>query len=480
MVELADGLRSGRFTARSVAEHHLARADAVDPWIRSLVWRDDEATLAAADAVDRRRAAGGRLAPFSGVPVTVKDTFAVAGQPRTQGSLAIGDDPAATSDLIVEAVLGAGCVQLGRSATPELAMTTSCESPRNGVTHNPWDLTRSPGGSSGGSAAAVAAGIVPAALASDGGGSLRVPAAFCGLVGLKPSRGVLPQRVTGWEGGATEGVITRTVADTAALFTRLCGADPFPWATAPSPGNCLEALVEPVPRLRVGVLTQSFDPRIAVDSACVAAVEDTAQTLRELGHAVTPLEPPSGADEIMDIYPRTIIPTWLALTPLDRPELVQPYIRRVIAQSVGLGAADYVREAVRLRILARETLAQLFARVDVVLTPTTATRVPRIGVVLDELRERAPSRDCEVYERTLAFTTVPSVLGTPAISLPAHLDDDGLPVGVQLVGRQLQERTLLQLGHQLEQRYRWHDRRPPEPSASSAPHDLPHRIESDA
>ena len=458
---IAHRLRSGRTSARAVAEDALARADAVDPVVRSLVWRDDAATLAAADAVDRSRAAGADLPAFAGVPLTVKDTFSVAGQPWTRGSLAIDETPATSTDLLPAAALAAGFVQLGRAAAPELAMTTSCESPRSGTTHNPWDLGRSPGGSSGGSAAAVAAGIVPVALASDGGGSLRVPAAFCGLVGLKPGRGLLPQRVQGWEGGATEGVVTRTVRDTAAVVTRLAAPDPLAWQVSPGAPDLLAGLDHAPAALRVGLLTRSFDPRIAVDAACVAAVEDVADVLRAHGHTVVTLDPPEEGAELMDLYPGVIIPAWLRQTPRDHPELLQPYIPRVMAQADDLTATDYGRAAVRVRALARTTTAALFREVDVLLTPTTATCVPAVGVVLDELARQAPSRESVVYERTLAFTTVPSMIGAPALTLPTHLDDDGLPLGTQLVAPQGGEDCLLRLGQVLEQHYAWDLRRPP-------------------
>ncbi|MFI9489277.1 amidase [Promicromonospora sp. NPDC052451] len=461
VMDTADRIRSGRESARSVAERTLARADAVDPAVRSLVWRDDAATLAAADAVDAALARGADLPPFAGVPITVKDTFAVAGQPLTRGSLAIDETPATTTDLLPAAAFAAGFVQVGRAATPELAMTTSCESPRSGVTHNPWDLGRSPGGSSGGPAAAVAAGIVPVALASDGGGSLRVPAAFCGLVGLKPGRGLLPQRVQGWEGGATEGVVTRTVRETAAVVTHLAAPDPLAWSRGPAAPDYLAALDDPPGPLRVGLLTRSWDPRIQVDAACVAAAEDVAAVLRAAGHTVVALDAAAEGAEIMDLYPGVVIPAWLRQVPLDHPGRLQPYIHRVMAQADALGAAGYVRGAVRLRALARDVTATLFRGADVVVTPTTATRVPEVGVVLDELTRAAPTRDAVVYERTLAFTTVPSVLGTPALTLPAHLDDDGLPLGTQLVAPQGGEALLLRLGQVLERHYAWDLRRPP-------------------
>lgn len=451
---------SGAVRARIVAEAAIARADERDRAVRSLVWRDDAATLAAADAVDHAVAAGSPP-PLAGVPVTVKDTFSVAGQPFTRGSSAVADAPAETTDLLPAAAFDAGCVQLGRSATPELAMTTSCESPRYGTTHNPWNLEHSPGGSSGGSAAAVAAGIVPAAIASDGGGSLRVPASFCGLVGLKPGRGLFPQRVQGWESGSAEGVITRTVRDTAVMVRELSAPDRFGWAPPhDAPLDALAELESPPAPLRVGLLTVGFDSRIPIDAEVTAAAAETADVLRALGHTVVPIGPPDGAAELMDIYPRSIIPSWLQQIPLAHPEQLQPYIRRVMAQADTLSAADYVREATLMRTLSRRVTELMFSACDVVITPTAATRVPRIGVVLAELTANAPSRDSTVYEQTLAFTTVPSMAGLPAITLPTHTDSGGLPIGTQIIGQQRGEIGLLRLGRALEQHFGWEYREP--------------------
>lgn len=454
-------VRAGRVSARLVAEEAIDRADRVDPQIRSLVWRDDEATLADADALDARRDAGETLPALAGVPVTVKDTFSIAGQPSGRGSNAVSDAPAAVTDLLPAAAFAAGCVQLGRAASPELAMTTSCESPRYGTTHNPWNLTHSPGGSSGGPAAAVAAGIVPAAIASDGGGSLRVPAAFCGLVGLKPGRGVLPQRVQGWEGGSTEGVVTRTVRDTAVMLRELSAPDRFGWAPPrTSPLDTLADLDLPPRTMRVGLLSEAFDPRIPVDAEVAAAAADTADVLRFLGHEVVPVSAPEDAAELMDIYPRTIIPSWLQQIPLEHPDRLQPYIRRVMAQADALSAADYVREATLMRTLARRAVEHLFSDLDLVVTPTSAARVPRIGVVLAELTADAPSRDSAVYEQTLAFTTIPSMLGLPALSVPTHVDSAGLPIGTQLIGPQHGDSWLLRVGRMLENHFRWEFRTP--------------------
>lgn len=483
VASLAEQVRTRRVSAVSVVEHTLATIDGADAAIRSVVWRDDEAALASAARLDRRLAeADGSstdrspIPPLAGVPMTVKDLFAVEGQPYSRSSLAYDDAPATTTDLPVAAALAAGLIQVGRAAAPELGMTTSCESDRWGITRNPWNLEHSPGGSSGGSAASVAAGLVPVAIASDGGGSIRVPAAFCGVVGLKPTRGLVPSRLQGWAGGASAGAITRTVADAALVHDHLTRRDPHAWSTRPASGrraaggNDLTAALErPTPRLRIGVLTEAFDPAIEVDEACSAVVRDLAERLRAAGHEIVEVHPSDATAAVMDIYPATIIPTWLALDPPSRPERLPAHVQRHLAHAAGIDATTYVREVNRFETLAREITTDYFDRVDVLLTPTTATRVPRIGEIRSELIQSGGplGRACPRYEQTLAFTTVASVIGSPALSVPAGLDDGGLPLAVQIIGRQHADDVVLQLGRDVEAH---HPALTPPHSASPSPH----------
>lgn len=460
--DLAAHIRAGDFTATEVAEYFLQRVTTLDPGLNSIVWRDDDSYRAAARNTDERIRRGEALPPFAGVPITIKDLFNVAGQPNPKGSNAVSESPVEQSDLLIDLIFDAGFLQLGRSASPELAMTTSAESTKWGITRNPWNPDYSPGGSSGGSAAAVAAGLVPAAAGSDGGGSIRVPAAFCGVIGLKPSRGLLPQRVDGWEGGAVEGVITRTIADTAAIYQELARPDPYAWAPQlHARVNYVRDLGQETPNLKIGLLTTAYDPRIQVDGQCSAAAEDVARTLERLGHEIVPIEPIPAMAEVMNLYAREIIPAWLQLTELQDPSALQPYLQRHLENGRGISAERYLRAATSFKLRAREITQALFGAVDVVLSPTAATLVPRIGVVLDELNENAPLGVSPVYEQTLAFTTVPSVIGSPAISLPTHEDSNGLPLGTQFVGRPFAEPQLLQLGRDLERSYRWNERRPP-------------------
>lgn len=466
---VAEAVRTHRVSAVEVAEHAVAQASTLDHDIRSLVWRDDQQTLAQAAAVDAAIADGRPVSPLAGVPMTVKDLFSVAGQPATRSSLAVDDHPADQTDTLVELALAAGLVQLGRSASPELGMTTSCESDRWGTTRNPWDLERSPGGSSGGSAAAVAAGIVPVALAGDGGGSIRVPAAFCGVVGHKPSRGLLPTRVEGWAGGAVDGAITRSVADAVAVLAVLAQPDPYAWSPQARADGLAQALDRPTESVRVGLLVTAPDPSIPVDPACAAAATEVADMLRAAGHDVVEVHPVPEMVEIMDIYPGTVIPAWLALDEVARPELLPPHVRRHLEHARGIDAAGYLREVLRMQAAARTVLHHLFDQVDVLVTPTTATRVPAVGVVRAELfAAGGPVRGCPVYEQTLAFTTVPSVIGSPAVSVPTHVDSDGLSLGVQLVGAPGADALLLRLARDLETQTGWLDRCPRSPAPSTS------------
>lgn len=461
---VAEMVRSRQVSAVEVAEHVLASVSTLDRDVNAIVWRDDSLTFAQAARVDSAIERGLAVPPLAGVPMTVKDLFAVEGQPATRSSLAFDDEPAQDTDLVVQAARDAGLVQVGRAASPEMGMTTSCESDRWGVTRNPWSLDRSPGGSSGGSAAAVAAGIVPVALAGDGGGSIRVPAAFCGVVGLKPSRGTLPTRVEAWAGGAVDGAITRSVEDAALVLSALARPDAGAWSPRAQTGDLLGALALTTPRVRVGVMTVAPDPSIEVDPECAAAALDVADRLRAHGHEVITLDPVDAMADVMDIYPETIIPSWLSLETIPRPELLPAHVQRHLARAQDIDAATYLREVLRLQAAARTILGHLFGQVDVVVTPTTATRVPAVGVVREELAAADRGhRGGPVYEQTLAFTTVPSVIGSPAISLPTHVDRDGLPLGVQLVGAPSDEALLLQLGRDLEGEIGWSDRCPPSP-----------------
>ncbi len=284
-LELASALRSRELSAVELLEACLAAVDQRDGQINAITWRNDEQARASAAEADRRIAAG-EDAPFLGVPIPIKDLTPVAGWPVTYGSNGAPVGVSEESELIVEALVAAGFVLCARTNTPEFGVITAAENSRYGITRNPWDTNRSPGGSSGGAAAAVTAGMFPIAHANDGGGSIRIPAAYCGLVGLKPSRGRVPRLAQSWLGAVVEGVVSRTVADSAVVLDAIASVDPLAWYNAPPPARAFaEQTSIPPGTLRIGLMAQA-PLGIPTDPACVAAARAAAIALEELGHTV--------------------------------------------------------------------------------------------------------------------------------------------------------------------------------------------------
>jgi amidase len=364
-------------------------------------------------------------------------------------SLAIEEHIETESDPDIAALLAAGVIPLGRSNSPEFGALTVSENLRHGVTRNPWRLDLTSGGSSGGASAAVAAGFAPAAHASDGGGSIRVPASVTGLIGLKPSRGRVPALVRGWEHSTTEGAITRTVADTALLLDVMSGFDPLSWYNAPAPARPFSAEVGADPgRLRIGLLLDA-PTGMPVDDACRAAALTLARALEAAGHDIIPLQPYLFDADTFQAFAEVIISASTWALPLDDPTKVDGYIarRRRVAETVHAG--KYAEVAARLQLETRRVVAQWGRDYDVLLTPTTATVAPPTGLV----REQA-NADPEVPRltelRMVSFTAFCNISGLPAITLPVHRTADGIPVGAQLVGGSFGEALLIRLASQVE------------------------------
>src|SRR3954449_11121273 len=295
---LAAALRRRELSAVELLDACLEAVDARNGDVNAIVWRDDDAARASAKMADAALARGDDAA-FLGVPIPIKDLTPVAGWPVTYGSRGGPEGVSDAGELTTEAFKRAGFVLCGRTNTPEFGPITVTENLRYGISRNPWDLERTPGGSSGGAAAAVAAGMFPLAHATDGGGSIRIPAACCGLVGLKPSRGRVPRRAQGWLGGAVEGAVTHTVADTAAVLDILSGPDPRSWYNAPAPYRPFleESARDPAP-LRIGLMDHGPNG-LPVDPACAEAARRTAAALEELGHEVVPADVPTLSEELV-------------------------------------------------------------------------------------------------------------------------------------------------------------------------------------
>lgn len=466
-LELAELIRSGELSARELTDAALARIDEADGELNAFTWIDADGARAAADAVG-----SGDPRPFAGVPIAIKELNPQAGAPCTMASDLYGDFRPAFDTSAVRRLREAGFVLVGRTNSPELGILPVTEPRRFGPTRNPWDPSRTPGGSSGGAGAAVAAGMVPIAQGSDGGGSIRIPASCCGLLGLKPSRGRVSR---GPESGdsflATDGVLSRTVADTAAALDVLAGYEPgdATWAPPPPEPFAAAARREPGP-LRVALALTPPLLDADVDPACTEAARRAAVLLEELGHRVEEATPPYPERDLFHAFTRIWagnIATGVVLggriagrEPL--PGDVEPLTWALYERGRELDATDYVLALGHLQRAARRIVAW-WADWDVVLTPALGQRPVPIGAI-DACGED-PWGEFRESGRFTPFTAIWNVTGQPAVSVPLFQGDDGLPLSVQLVGPPLGEGLLLSLAAQLEQVHPWAQRLAP-PAAS--------------
>jgi amidase len=460
-LELAAALRAREISAVELLDRCLAAVDERNGELNAVTWRDDAQARDAAAEADRRLGDGDD-APFLGVPIPIKDLTPVAGWPVTYGSHGAPEGPSERSELVVDALVQAGFVLCARTNTPAFGLITAAENSRYGISRNPWDTERSPGGSSGGAAAAVAGAMFPIAHANDGGGSIRIPASYCGLVGLKPSRGRVPRLAQSWLGAVVEGVVTHTVADSAAVLDTIARVDPLAWYNAPAPRRPFtEELQQPPRPLRIGLMACA-PLGIPTDEACVAGARATAVALEGLGHSVEEVEVPTVSEEMI---PSFIVLTQGGLADYEGVDwsLTEPHIAHQRKLSGETGAYDYVLAARTLELLSRQEVARWGRDFDVLLTPTSAILPPQAGAIL-AAQHATPEAPVLDVVASVSFTAFGNVTGLPAVSLPLHSTDAGIPVGVQLTGAPWDEATLIGLSAQLEQALPWADRRP----ASSA------------
>lgn len=459
--EQLDGLRRGDWTPRDLAEHHLARVARLDAGLGAFATVTGESALARADAVLRDVP---RSAALWGLPTADKDLVARAGVPTGYGSRAVPRTPAETSDPLALALDEAGAVSLGKTAVPEFGLPAYTEPLAGPIARNPYDPTLGAGGSSGGAAVAVAAGMLPVALGSDGGGSVRVPAAATGLVGLKFSRGRAPAG-SGFDalaGLVAPGALARTVADAGLLLDALAPDGPATWATvAPrwDGGPFLGAAARGEGRYSIGIWRDSpwageYDIRIAPEAT--EALDLAVRELDALGHGIEEL-PPAEEPGYSAAF-RTIWQAGAAAIPVDGPALadVEPLTAWLIDRGRALGAREVVEALAWLVGYEQRTVAR-FAAVDAVLSPVLARTPPPVGYYDPADGERNFAQQVEVTP----FTSPANVAGLPAISLPVATTADGIPMAVQLVGRPGREDVLLAIGAQLERRVHWELRHPP-------------------
>ena len=448
--EQAELVRAGKVTPVELVETYLERIERLNPELNAFVTVCGDEALAAAAA---RELPDG---PLRGVPFPIKDLQETAGIRTTFSSRAYADCVPDFDVAVVRRLKEAGVVVIGKTNTPEFGITAVTESQLNGVCRNPWDTSRTPGGSSGGAAVAVAAGLAPAAHGTDGGGSIRIPASCCGVFGLKPARGrVSLAPYGGHEGFSTSGPLTRSVLDAAVLLDVLAGyetGDPW-WLAPPARPFAEEAGAEPG-RLRVALTTTPpIDAPVAPE--CVAAAEDAAALLGGFGHEVEEATPPWSDGRLLDLF----MTVWKVIPGMrGKPrELLEPMNQVLLDAGDEIGAVDYVNATQELRGWARRVVA-FWNDYDLVLTPTLAQLPPPIGALMDETD---PWGNFDKAWRFTPFTQVANVTGLPAASLPLYWSEHGLPIGSQLIGRPADEATLLRVSAQLEAARPWRDRRPP-------------------
>jgi len=455
-LETARSIRAGELTATAALEAHLAAIDELDGTLNAVCFRDDERARADAAAVDARIEAGDleELGPFAGVPMLIKDLNDVEGWPTTLGSRASTDKPAPEDHPPVARLRRAGFVFSGKTTTPEFGSISCTESERLGVTRNPWNTDRTPGGSSGGAGAAVASGMLPAAHASDGGGSIRIPASCNGLVGLKPSRNRISSAPTKMITASTQGILTRDVADQAAIVDVMAELDPDAWEVAPPLERPLAEEVGADPgRLRVRV---SVANALGVDPApaCVEAVEKAAAALEGAGHEVQheAITWPDAADFMGGFL--TVWSTISAGYELTDVELMEPHNQENVKAARATDSIAYNESVMMLQRASRGFTPQFGRDFDVLLTPTMAIEPPPVGWIWEGAEDN-PGAPMVNATPMAAYTAVFNVTGQPAISLPVHLSEAGLPVGVQLVAPLFDEATLIRVASQLESVIGW-------------------------
>lgn len=477
-------VRTGQVSALELAAAAIARAEKVNPQINAIVYPLYEAARA-------RAAAGPPAGPFGGVPFLLKDFGAhYAGAPHTAGSRALRHFVPQEDAELVRRWQAAGLNFLGKTNTPEFALMGVTESVLHGPCRNPWQLGHTPGGSSGGAAAAVAAGIAPVAGAGDGGGSIRIPAACCGLFGLKPSRGRVPtgpEQGEKWQGAAVEHVLSRSVRDSAALLDATQGPDVgAPYFLPPPSRPYLDEVSRPPGRLRIA-FSLAHPLGSALHLECVAAGHDAAQLLESLGHEVEevalPFDGRAVAQAFLMLYfgetGASIAALAAHLGRAPRPADVEPttWLLRLLGRTYT--AADFAAARHTWNDSARR-MGRFHETYDLLLTPTLAVPPVRIGELAPKPHEQTLLRVVNRFglggllrrsglvdklaEQSLEktpYTQVANLTGQPAMSVPLHWTADGLPCGVQFIARLGAEDELFRLAGQLEQARPWLARRPP-------------------
>lgn len=430
--DIAAAVRAHQVSPLDVVEEHLKRIAERDTSLNAFrLVRTDEVRTEAIALGERPDLAD---LPLAGVPVAIKDHLDVAGCPTANGSSATSRELATSDSELVARLRAAGALVIGKTNVPELCLWPFTETTTFGDTRNPWNPEHTAGGSSGGSAAAVAAGMVPIAVGSDGGGSIRIPSACCGLVGLKPGPGVLPSISHNWLGMSEFGPIATTVADAAVMLDVMAGR---------------AVGIEPERPLRIGWTLQAPAPWIRVDSETRAATESTAATLAAAGHTVTQVDPPWRLADVTSFLARFMAGVAEDAAALPRPELLEPRTSRVARSGRLLQWIRTVSDAPPPGATRR--FAAWFGNYDLLLSPTLATPPIKVGA----LRGAGMIRTLLEASEFIPFTPQANLLRYPAISIPVGRNGTGLPIGAQLIAATGNEARLLSIAAQLESTNPW-------------------------
>ena len=465
---MADAVKTGELTARMLLSAAQARCDAVNPQINAVNMRHDEH----ADSVLRARHHAGseQLGALAGVPMLLKDlnTY-LTGTVTTNGSRMLADAPPATrNSTIVQRYEAAGMLIFGKTTSPEYGLTTTTESSLWGQTRNPWNLAHSAGGSSGGAAAAVAAGIVPVAHATDGGGSIRIPASYCGLFGLKPTRYRTPQgpdTFEGWFGASCGHVVSRSVRDSALLLDVSHGHEKgSPYWLAPQAGTFSEAVRRSPGSLRIGVVEQAMTG-VELDADIRSVLHTTVDLLLGLGHRVDPVTLPIDPQQVYGAHGAVGAAALLAAVrdreavlgrPLHDDEL-EP-VSRYLVNNAASATAENLYRARRSFELIGSRMEHLFDDYDLLLSPVTSQVTPELEVA--SLAQDYPHYIQGVVG-SIGYSVLANVSGQPSMSVPLGTSREGLPIGMMFSAGWCREDLLFQLAGQLEQASPWADRRAP-------------------
>lgn len=452
--DLADQVRSGERTAVDVLDEVLARVAAGNEALNAFVHLDEGAARAAAAEVDATVARGEDPGPLAGVPFGVKDLEDCAGMPTTHGSLLYLDrGPVADDSIHVARLRAAGAVPVGKTAAPEFGTLNFTKTKAFGVTRNPWDPSRTPGGSSGGSAASVAAGLVPMATASDGGGSTRIPAGFSGLVGMKPSHGRIPHPGASGSQTSVYGILTTTVLDSARHLDVVAGPHDLDRLSLPAPTVTYEEAAESLPTAGLRARWSADLGFATVPPEVAEVVGAAARTLADAAGLALDDDPVQLSDPVRTWLSAGALDLWFEVEPdlwPSRADDLTRFSRDSLDATEAMTLPQYARRVERREQLTRDAAA-LFEEVDVLLCPTTAVpafaaegppRAELDGLVLDGAM-------------TTPFTMLANLCWNPAISVPAGLASDGLPLGLQIVARRHHDEVPLRLARILEQTTPW-------------------------